>query len=107
MGLRADPAVAEIFQPEEDEVDGSFFSFKLPGDLRQPSFKGSVEAVVDAITWHDYGNVNIGLPPATKHPAYDELANIEGDPQPVPEFENVPDLTYILPKIYRCVILKN
>ena len=33
-GLRKDPAIAEIFQPEEDEVDGTFFSFKTPFDER-------------------------------------------------------------------------
>ena len=79
--LRVDPAVAEIFEPEEDEVDGSFFRLTLPYDGREPSFKGSVESVVAAIIQHDYGNANIGLPPATKHPAYDELANIDGFPQ--------------------------
>ena len=89
--LRADPAVAEVFQQEEDELDGSFFSFKPPFDEREPSFTGAILEVADTIGDHDYGFPG-RRPAQIKHPAYDKLANIDGNPQPVPETPG-PDFT--------------
>jgi len=100
--LRLDPAVAEAFQPDEEYFEeygeGSFFKFQPPFDEREPSLIGSILGLVDKIRDHDYGFVGGGgLPPrpaAEKHPAYDQLANINGDPQPVPTRAEPPPVVY-------------
>ena len=101
-GLRADPAIADIFQPEEDEVDGTFFSFKTPFDERTPSFTGAILDVVDTIGDMDHGGVT--YPAQTPHPAYDKLANIEGEPQPVPELGGPDFTTYTLENLPNRII---
>jgi len=109
--LRLDPAVAEVFQPDEEYFEefgeGSFFKFQPPFDDREPSTEGglaggsligTILGLVDKIRDHDYGFAGGGGIPARlaseKHPAYDQLANINGDPQPVPIRAESPPVVY-------------